>query len=113
MENKSKRAGSAAAITPCHGAYLEFLNALLAYLRDAESSEEQQRQDLGKIENLANRLRRELSLCTPKGETRVQQQLDEVVRLTKEYYPSEGDSPELSQAVEALSKTMQRQYGIT
>lgn len=114
MEKKGKRcSASPGTITPCHGAYLEFLNGLLAYLRDAQADEEQQRRDLAKIEKLAERLRSEIVGCAPTKQTGADKQLDEVVRLARDYYPSEGDSHELSQAIETLSKTMHREYGIT
>lgn len=114
MEKKSKHKACCEA-TPisCHGLYLDFLHALLAYLRDTEVDQQQQRRDLAKIETLAAKLKAELPQPHVKEGINVESQIDEILRLAREYYPSEGDSPELSEAIDRLNHTMKTHYGIT
>jgi hypothetical protein len=97
----------------CHETYMGFLRSLLAYLRDAEADEKQQREDFAKIEALATELKAELPKPHEREGIDIDGQIDRVLRLAAEYYPTEGDSPELGQAIEELNQTIERHYGIT
>ncbi len=96
-----------------HTTYRLFLIEVLRLLQDWAKPDAIKKQDLTEVKHLASKLKVEIPPPLQRGGRDVTSEISAVVHLLEAYYPSEGDSDALGEAVRQLDTTLKEHFGIT